>query len=88
MANGTAAFADSSKILGGIKLRVALIWESRSTTSTRFLWWRARQAARLTVRVVLPTPPFMLTVLMMSAIGTWEIGGWVSGLTGKLRVLG
>src|SRR6516165_1116502 len=36
---------------------------SRSTTSTR-LPCRARQAARLTAVVVLPTPPFWLAIVM------------------------
>ena len=40
---------------------VALPWGSRSTTSTRWPIW-ARPAARLTVVVVLPTPPFWLAM--------------------------
>jgi hypothetical protein len=47
---------------------VALIWESRSSTNTRLPKFLARQVAKLTVKVVFPTPPFILTVLITIAI--------------------
>jgi hypothetical protein len=43
-------------------LSVALIWVSKSTTKTFLRWIFAKQVAILTVKVVLPTPPFIFTV--------------------------
>src|SRR6185369_15016198 len=48
---------------------VALPCGSRSTTSTRWPM-RARPAARLTVVVVLPTPPFWLAMQKMRVMGS------------------
>src|ERR1700685_2623332 len=45
---------------------VALAWGSRSMSRVRQPAW-ARQAARLTAVVVLPTPPFWLTMAIILA---------------------
>src|ERR1700693_780904 len=45
---------------------VALAWEPQSTRRGGF-WAAARQAARLTAVVVLPTPPFWFATAMIRA---------------------
>ena len=46
----------------------ALPWGSKSTNKTRYPW-SAKQAPRLMVVVVLPTPPFWLAMAMIRGVG-------------------
>src|SRR5512138_592990 len=64
---------DSSLRLSMPQPIVALPCGSRSTTSTRWPM-RARPAARLTVVVVLPTPPFWLAMQKMRVMGGGPVG--------------
>ena len=55
----------------GTSKEVALAWGSASTSNVRFSA-AAREAARFTAEVVLPTPPFWLAMAMTRAIGWAE----------------
>ena len=63
---------------------VALPCGSRSMTSTR-LFRAASEAARLTVVVVLPTPPFWLATAMMFALMCFA--GWKFYIAGNCTVI-
>src|SRR5690606_11302346 len=72
--SSSTSYTDSGMVrLSMPEPMVALPWGSRSIMSTR---WpiRARPAARLTVVVVLPTPPFWLATQKIFAMPTALLG--------------